>query len=891
VDSQNYFETYENLSQNFNQNNYSINKTSVDSLITLSRNDEKPFETYKIAHNFSLISYKTKNLKDAINYAQIAISIKKEHNEYDSDYVDSLYRLGFFSSRNSNYELAFSSYNEIINLEINPIKIGLSYCDIGHNFFLQNDYYESISYFKKGINKLESINAYKNLLHVYENLSEVYNELSDKASLDSKLEILKKASDLENKINISLEDRLRINNSYSNLYSNKLTYNFKKAKYYLRENLKISLENNYDTFLQSTYNNLANIYNLEKKDSALYYANKAISKSINNKSLALSYFQKSDYYKNKGNYIEGLKNIQKSIDIKIDKEYDYKTPLQLKVLNETNDKDQLLLYLVQKNKLLYLQNAKKNDKPYLELALQHVLVADSLIDKIQDEITNATKLHWRLKASELFSQGIEICYNLNKPEIAFYLSEKGKALLLTESILKNKALSQLPDSIKNKELALRKVITQNKLKKNNDLLFESQLTYDAYMNSVKTEFPNYFKNKSFQKIISLNEVKDKLDKKTVIVSYIWPNSDNDIKTVYGLFTSKEKIELLKIGDSESVTKLIKNYRKLISKPFTKSKDKIAFNKIAYQLYNLLLQPTFSNLNNYEDLVIIPDAILHNIPFEALITDKNSVDYLIKSKTISYAYSLSFTEQNSRLSRNSKSDFIGFAPVTFDKLKLNTLKNSAKELNFASSLIKGYSFIESTATKSSFLANATDAKIIHLATHAEASESPWIAFHDEKLTLDELYNFKNSAELTILSSCNTSIGEIATGEGVMSLARGFFYSGSNAVMASLWNVNDKSTSFLMEDFYKNLKKGTSKSEALRNAKLNYLESHSLAEASPYYWSSFVLLGDTGKVDLGCSLTTVHYLIIGFVILLLAILFLSKRTKQLEFIKSNNIKKSL
>jgi hypothetical protein len=82
---------------------------------------------------------------------------------------------------------------------------------------------------------------------------------------------------------------------------------------------------------------------------------------------------------------------------------------------------------------------------------------------------------------------------------------------------------------------------------------------------------------------------------------------------------------------------------------------------------------------------------------------------------------------------------------------------------------------------------------------------------------------------------------------------------------------------MNDFYKNLKSGETKSEALRNAKLNYLKSHSLSEASPYYWSSFILLGDTNKIDLGTNFTLLHYFILGFTLLIVIILLFRYKKK--------------
>ena len=98
-------------------------------------------------------------------------------------------------------------------------------------------------------------------------------------------------------------------------------------------------------------------------------------------------------------------------------------------------------------------------------------------------------------------------------------------------------------------------------------------------------------------------------------------------------------------------------------------------------------------------------------------------------------------------------------------------------------------------------------------------------------------------MCIRDSCNTLLGKQETGEGVMSLARGFFHAGAQSVVSSLWSVDDLATSELMTTFYKNLSNGQSKASALRKAKLDYLQNHNFPEASPYYWASFVLLGDT------------------------------------------------
>jgi CHAT domain-containing protein len=85
-----------------------------------------------------------------------------------------------------------------------------------------------------------------------------------------------------------------------------------------------------------------------------------------------------------------------------------------------------------------------------------------------------------------------------------------------------------------------------------------------------------------------------------------------------------------------------------------------------------------------------------------------------------------------------------------------------------------------------------------------------------------------------------------GEGVMSLARGFMYAGCPSVVMSLWPIDDKSTSLLMNNFYKNLLKRQSKDGALRQAKLEFLKNADEVKANPFYWSGMIFIGNTEPI---------------------------------------------
>jgi CHAT domain-containing protein len=110
-----------------------------------------------------------------------------------------------------------------------------------------------------------------------------------------------------------------------------------------------------------------------------------------------------------------------------------------------------------------------------------------------------------------------------------------------------------------------------------------------------------------------------------------------------------------------------------------------------------------------------------------------------------------------------------------------------------------------------------------------------------LELEDIYNLKLSAELVVLSACETALGKEISGEGLVGLTRGFMYAGAPRVMASLWRVDDVATSELMASFYEGLlRKRLPASEALRQAQVDMWKRKQWAGAN--YWAAFVLQGE-------------------------------------------------
>jgi CHAT domain-containing protein len=163
-----------------------------------------------------------------------------------------------------------------------------------------------------------------------------------------------------------------------------------------------------------------------------------------------------------------------------------------------------------------------------------------------------------------------------------------------------------------------------------------------------------------------------------------------------------------------------------------------------------------------------------------------------------------------------------------------LPGASEEVENISSHIKTTAFADYLAQENTFKEQAPDFDILHLAMHTIINDSlpmfSKLVFSkpDENTTDDgflntyEIYNMKLSARMAVLSACETGSGKLQKGEGVMSLARGFIYAGCPAIVMTLWQVEDKSGSEIMGNFYSYLSKGKRKDVALRMAKLKHLD---------------------------------------------------------------------
>ncbi|WP_337873489.1 CHAT domain-containing protein, partial [Ignavibacterium sp.] len=198
-------------------------------------------------------------------------------------------------------------------------------------------------------------------------------------------------------------------------------------------------------------------------------------------------------------------------------------------------------------------------------------------------------------------------------------------------------------------------------------------------------------------------------------------------------------------------------------------------------------------------------------------------------------------------------------VSVDGKNYDELKYSEWEVNSIIDLFnKNNSSMVSTAyfyadaKEDSFKVNVKDYKIVHIASHSFMNEdqpdisgvifaqpTDSVYSNDGILYAAETYNLDLSADLVVLSSCESGLGKLFKGEGMIGLTRGFLYSGANNIIFSLWKIPDKHTSELMVEFYRQMISGKTYSESLRTAKLKLIENK--ITSRPRSWAGFLLIG--------------------------------------------------
>ncbi|MDJ0732835.1 MAG: CHAT domain-containing protein [Nostocaceae cyanobacterium] len=494
--------------------------------------------------------------------------------------------------------------------------------------------------------------------------------------------------------------------------------------------------------------------------------------------------------------------------------------------------------------------------------------------KLENNKSNNQAQDFIKKARSLTEKALYIAQIIQKPEIT-YNWEWQLGRLLEKQGEKKKAIAAYQEAIKTLESAryqliridadvrlsfleniepvyqrLLELLLQNPTNDSQFLLGVTKISESLQLaelenllrcrfdNSIGVEINQIEKSKAPAAIIHPIILRDRVE---VIVQL--PNADKSSEKVrrYTTRVNQEEVE----DTISQLQKRLKNYR------IGESNKSIL--PLAQKLYDWLIKPAIANpeFPKKGTLVFIVDSTLQGIPFAVL---HNGNQYLVEKYSLAVnlvsklpnPQPLKLNQSHVLLAGISKK-----APSFSNNLQ--PLSHVEKELDGIQKIISHQRLNNQQFTKENFEKeiNANPFQILHIATHGEFSsnrEETFIYAWYNKINLELLETILKTREesdsqpieLLVLSACETATGDRRAALGIAGVA---LKANTRSTLASLWNVNDESTSKFMQQFYKNLEQqNMNKAEALRQVQISFLKDPDSVENHPYYWSAFILAGN-------------------------------------------------
>ncbi len=892
-------------------------------------------ETANAHYNIGIIHMRRGNYDKALDQQFAGLEIRNQlfdstHQDVASSYnlIAIVYSLrGYYDEAVGYYAKALIGFKNSLGADHSYVGNVLN--NIGSIHFLKKDYEQALEYFFQvlAIMKKNLDDNHPNVATCYNNIGNVFNYTGryEEAiiNIEKSLEIREKIfGPIHTKVAQSL---LNLGTVYQSLGDwDTSTEIFQKALSAITE---LFGENH-----QMSHNIIIKLGEICKEkgelDSATYYihhVNKLLIDQLgrHHEKVARSFRHMGDLSMMLGDPDEALRYYYKAIEANIPEFRDtsvYSLPNLSKSILDPNE---LLRTLHQRALVFNSLYTEKSDSKDLEYSLLNFQLCDSLIHSIRnDHVRFKDKFEFEERANNVYSDAVRVCYDIFKEsnrklysDIFFNFVESAKSATLSHNVADQyaKDYSGIDPKILEHERKL-KIDRSYYLSKIYDLekssevdtsmmeylrgkLFQTNSGMDSLLSYLENTNPEYYKLKYNRISSDLDKLQRSLPNDQLIINFF----EGD-REVYIMAINYDSLSIYSVELDSEIEILISA---LASDPYEDTVRHV-FRKTSAELFNKLVKPGLKSFNrDFKEIIIVPDGHLNYIPFEILIQNEGHDDlsyvempYIIKDYVISYRYSTSFiTSEPPKSPQNSEGTILAFAPSyssqqDFNQLasqfrdKLQPLKWNKPELDVISEFFDGEFVSGEDATELVFKSNSQDYKILHLAMHAVVdNEKPMqskLIFFQNKDSLEdgmlhpfELLNMTLPAEMAVLSACNTGIGKLQKGEGVMSLGRAFSYAGCPSVVMSHWSVDDQSTSEIMGAFYKYLAEGEPKDVALRLAKLDFLETAQGIRTHPYYWASFIVLGDTSPISKDYNWWL--YIGAGIGIILVIVLYMRNRER--------------
>ncbi len=881
------------------------------------------------------VFYNVRQLDSAIYYGSKTIVLsKKIYGEVSKDMGISHNNLGTYFETIGRFDKALGHYNRALDIykaipDIDSSLIGYVYNNFGICYNVMGDHIRAISNYKKCLdielnifdeNSLEVASTYNNIAYSYLRDAENYNQ---------SLKYFKKVLKIR-------QNKLPYNHPYiANILHGLSVYYLKvglnsKAKEHLKNALQIRLKKLGPDHprVSQIYTLLGNCY-LDEGDypRAMIHLKKSeeiLSKQVanNKQKLIRLYGLKARAYKEQESYDEAINTFALAFEVLKYKNWE-KTPFEKIqfpfLLLQTLDQAAATHFHI------YQHTA---DEAALRQAHQYYHTAIELIqfiktgyrEKESKQFLQEDKFHIYERAIACNHILYELTDSIEYVKSAFEVSERSKAQLLREALRSTQAIAfaGMPDSLIEQEKELRVSLAfweeeQYRLqqKESEDAkahvseignrIFVLKNQYHELLSNFEQNYPAYYDMKYNDAVLSADKAIDQYTAvgKAVVSFFV---GDSSLYR-FVLQPSGIRIDVIaNVGEIEHAVQALRGAILAYPAQLLNGEAFIdSFPDLAFTLYSQLFQEL--DLAGISDLLIVPDGWLWYVPFECLMQrpaapsqDYRTYDYLLRQSAISYTYALSMLDDRNRRNQAHGYALLALAPAfdgqpgliadrstTFSKLDFNEA-----EVDKISQLLSGHKMVGNVAKLNEFAALAPKARLLHLATHAEANDESgdysYLAFSPsqagevpELLYVKDVYNLNLNADMVVLSACETGLGELQRGEGLIGLGRAFSYAGAASIVTTLWKINDATTASLMEYFYSNIRAGERKDIALQQAKLSFISQQANRAAHPYYWAAFVPLGNMDALDFDNNFLSTIFLIGGVVFVVLFLIWILNKRK--------------
>lgn len=397
---------------------------------------------------------------------------------------------------------------------------------------------------------------------------------------------------------------------------------------------------------------------------------------------------------------------------------------------------------------------------------------------------------------------------------------------------KKQQLAVLSDKVRELQELPASSMRNQLLEKTQKLLAQTKSEFLLQSRAIRQKFSRLYTTALRFDPLNLPDVQQALSPGTAVVQY-FPTDEE----LFIFVVTADKFRLRSVEQrKDEMDGLISAYLKDLRTPYRPTGPMTERSK---RLHEILISPVAADIADSDTLVLIPSGQLNFLPYASLTTKDDK--YLLEQKVLLELAKPTDFLKIATSKPQPPGKVVAFANATLD---LPAAEQEGKSI--AALFPDSRLFTRGEANKRNLMEFGAQADVLHFATHGvwdsnDSSNNHLELADGQSLAQEEIFGLGlDGTSIVTLSACNTAMGDSIEGKYVASLAEAFWIAGSRTVVASLWQVDDASTSMLMTEFYENLKSGKPKGESLREAQLNVLATKEFKH--PYYWSGFSMFGD-------------------------------------------------